>query len=166
MTWHYWSINARTTSKPGTFLIRSKMSGPVAEEKKFLPVPRMTNPFSCGPLTRCKILLLAPFRSPEHFYIAHSQLLLPRLHSSVLKACILNGGVGVKPFKYYLDVGVPPHLSIAEDIKFIFYHLLMKRAETQSELLQMNLAIPFAEIPTVMRICGHFPSELEASRGG
>lgn len=65
------------------------------------------------------------------------------------------------PFKRYLEAGRQSDTSICEDIENAFYHLMMKRAENQKDLLTMPLKIPVTEIPTVFRTFGYFPSELD-----
>ena len=74
---------------------------------------------------------------------------------------MLSGGSGVIPFKQMLDAGLPPDRSLVEDVENVFYHIMLKRAKNQETMLNMSLTVGLADIPTIMRTCGFFPSEFE-----
>lgn len=80
---------------------------------------------------------------------------------SALETSLLSGGSGITPFLKMLDFGLPPGQSLALDVENIFYHLLIRRAKDQQDMLNMKVEIPIVDIPLVLRTCGTFLTEQE-----
>lgn len=98
------------------------------------------------------------------FTVGHQDNTALQWHASMrsVEATVIMGGSGVAPFlqnvrRNWGEAGQ----DIIKDIELIIFYLNLKRIEIQSDVFSITPTIRIAEIPTVCRTCGFYPSEYE-----